>query len=124
MDELEQFIKNQHGLQDMSLCIAIEQSVDSLVKLFEEGGFIATKDVSSISGSGNYVLPIDNTNVSEVYNLAAQYGSGQWGPIDGKWVDPKYDDLAVVGVIAKDFLEALEQKNIPLLSKVGMTIQQ
>ncbi len=124
MNDLQQFIEVQKNLHDASLCILSQKSLDEVIGSFTNAGYIVLDKIINIKEKGKYIIVIDEDNFSEVYNFVCQYGSGQWTFSGDKWMNPDYENLSFVMVAEKNFIVELDQKNIPLLSKVGMSMEQ
>lgn len=124
MEQIQKFISSQYaGNRDMSLCIAKDADHTEIEKIFTSSRYTITSNTKDISESGKYVIVISPENIDNVYNLAAQYGSGQWSGLDNMWRTPDYGNLSVIGLITQNYLVELGDKGQSLLSHVGMTIQ-
>jgi hypothetical protein len=121
MEQLQHFLSHQLGAHEISLCITIDSvTIPEIKKTCIDAGYTEI-NIPDITGTGKYMIEITPANIQQVYNLAAQYGSGQWN-IGDTWVNPDYNNLSVIGIISKDYLVETE-KTMSLLSHVGMTIQ-
>jgi hypothetical protein len=124
MEQIQKFITSQYaGNRDMSLCIIKDIDQKEAENVFTLSGYTLINNTKDIVETGKYVIIISPENIDNVYNLAAQYGSGQWSGLDDMWRTPNYDNLSVIGLITQNYLIELADKGQSLLSHVGMTIQ-
>jgi hydrogenase maturation factor len=124
MEQIQKFIASQYaGNRDMSLCIVKDTDQKEAEHIFTLSGYTLINNTKDIVETGKYVIVISPENIDSVYNLAAQYGSGQWSGLDDRWRTPDYTKLSVVGIINSEYLALLADKGQSLLSHVGMTIQ-
>ena len=123
MQELEKFFDTQHSLQEMSLYINVSQNTESIIGIMHDRGYKPVTTKENVSGTGNQYIIISPDTIEWVYVLAAQYSSGAWVSLTNIPIIPDYNNLSIIGIIDKPYLEELQNQGRDLLSKVGMTIQ-
>lgn len=124
MDEFQKFLGYQGGLLEPGLCIAVKTNISDVLEECLQNGYTQIGDINrEITGTGDQCVVLNSENVHDVYNVVAQYGSGQWGPLGDRWVNPQYEKLSLVVIVTKDVLESLGDMGRKILSKVGISIQ-
>ncbi len=130
--EIQEFLKMINGSTELCLMIAKDEQ-ELLVVQQEVGnvGFQQSKNLREIfngikNGSKIY-FTLGDTLGNNIYNVLAQYSTGQVTAHDGQSnlvANPDYAKGAVLILITKENLKKIEQGEKSLLNLVGLTWQK
>ena len=128
-DTIAAFLPYAASQKSASLVIAkSELLADEAVEELEQSGFTELADAHDLERGGKHYIRVSKNNANEVYDIAIQYGTGQITLFDRTaqkttWINPVYEDSAVVFVITEKALTAIEESGLFLRSITGLTTQ-
>lgn len=131
-EELQKFLEMTNGSTELCLMIVQnEQELATIENEVSDFGFQKTKNIREIFNaikSGNKIYFIlGETIESNVYNILAQYPTGQVTAYDGQnnlVANPDYKKGSVLILITKENLEKIEKSEKSLLRIAGLTWQK
>lgn len=131
-EELQKFLEMTNSSTEPCLMIAQnEQELATIENEVSDFGFQKTKNIKEIVNaikSGNKIyFTLDDTLESDVYNILAQYPTGQVITYDGQQnivANPDYKKGSVLILITKENLEKIEKSEKSLLRIIGLTWQK
>lgn len=123
---LADFLSRSLSQKEVSLLIA--RFPERTIKLLEAEGFVNLQDPRDLALPGKRYVWVSADNAKETYDLATQYGTGQISLYDESshaplWINPKYQDTAVVLVIDRDALSDIEASGLPFRAVTGIALQ-
>ena len=131
-EEIQKFLKMTNGSTELCLMIAKdEQELATLEQEAASFGFQKSKNIREIfnsikNGSKTY-FTLGNTLGNNIYNILAQYSTGQVTAYDGQnnlVANLDYKNVSVLILITKENLEKIEKSEKSLLRIAGLTWQK
>lgn len=131
-EEIQKFLKLTKNSTEPCLMIAkTEAELIEIEKAVADFGFKKSNDVREIfnsvrDGDETYFI-LNDTLGNNIYNVIAQYPTGQITAYDGQKnivANPDYQKGAVLILVTKDNLEKIEQGEKSLLKLAGLTWQK
>ena len=131
-EEVQKFLEMTNGSTE--LCLMIAQNEQELATIEQEAsdfGFQKTKNIreifNAIKNGTKIYFTLGETLGSNVYNILAQYPTGQVTAHDGQnnlVANPDYKKGSVLILITKENLEKIEKSEKSLLRIAGLTWQK
>lgn len=128
LDPVKIFIPFALSQKAASLVVASSfTEAQKVVNELKQNGFTLLTDPSLFSQKKHCLL-VTMRNAKGAYDLAMQYGTGQVILHDKKysqprWVTPAYGENALILIVAKDELLAIEAAGFPLRAITGISVQ-
>ena len=128
-EETKKFLQLAASSKEVSLMVAEnEKELEKLENKASEFGFQKTQNIREIfnavkNGNKTYFI-MKNELGSNIYNILAQYPTGQINAYDGKdnlVANPDYQTGAVLILITEENLNQIEKSEKSLLKSVGLT---
>lgn len=128
-EEIRKFLVRTNGSTELCLMIAQdEQELASVEKEVSDVGFQKTKNIreifNAIKNGTKIYFTLGEALGNNVYNILAQYPTGQVTAYDGQKnlvANPDYKNGSVLILITKENLEKIEQSEKSLLRIAGLT---
>jgi len=130
-EEIQKFLEMTNGSAELCLMIAQdEQELVSVEKEVSDAGFQKTKNIreifNAIKNGTKIYFTLGEALGNNVYNILAQYPTGQVTANDGQKnlvANPDYKNGSVLILITKENLEKIEKSEKSLLRIAGLTWQ-
>jgi hypothetical protein len=128
-NEIKKFLQMAASSKEASLMVAgNEKELDALESKISDFGFQETQNIREIfnavkNGQRIYFI-LKNELGNNIYNILAQYPTGQINAYDGKdnlIANPDYQTGAVLILITEENLNQIEKNDKSLLKLVGLT---
>lgn len=127
--EIKKFLELATSAKEASLMVAEnEKELEKLESKISEFGFQKTQNIREIfnavkNGNKTYFI-LKSELGNNIYNILAQYPTGQINAYDGKdnlVANPDYQTGAVLILITEENLNQIEKSDKSLLKLVGLT---
>ena len=125
-EELVDFLA--HAVSEKAAVLLIARAPERAIRALEAEGFANLQDPHHLDAPGKRYVWVSAKNAKETYDMVREYGTGQITFFDESahkpvWISPAYKDTALVLVIGRDDLEAVEASGLPLRSVTGLAFQ-
>ncbi len=128
-NEIKKFLQLATFSKEASLMVAgDEKELETLENKVSKFGFQKIKNIREIfnavkNGNKTYFI-LKNELENNIYNILAQYPTGQINAYDGKnnlVANPNYQAGAILILITEENLNQIEKSNKSLLKLIGLT---